>query len=298
MKKLMIVVAAATLMFGCESKKLKTEIATLKEQNQALVEQGDDQDSVLTEFMDSFNEIGQNLAEIRSREASIELNSPESKNNDVRQQISEDIQIINDLMAQNKEKINELDRKLRNAWGSNAKLKKAMEAMKEEFVVQIEEKDGQIAALKTDLEKMSYTVEELNTSVSTLTAINNEKDDQISTQEATISQQTTALNTAYYVTGSSKQLEDASIINREGGVLGIGSSKQLSSDFDDQKFNQIDITQVTSIPLTGKKAQLITTHPNGSYKIEGEEAKAITNLVILDPERFWTSSKHLVVVVE
>ena len=53
----------------------------------------------------------------------------------------------------------------------------------------------------------------------------------------------------------------------------------------------------SEIALNAEKAKLITTHPTGSYKIEGAEGKA-DKLIITDADAFWSSSKYLVVVVE
>ena len=114
---------------------------------------------------------------------------------------------------------------------------------------------------------------------------------------AKISQQTEALNTAYYIVGGSKYLREQGIIAKEGGFIGLGKASKLSQTFDTDKFTKIDITKTTSIPLPGKKTKVITTHPEGSYKLEGPEKKPET-LTITDPDKFWKASKYLVIVTD
>merc|ERR1711916_247633 len=171
-------------------------------------------DSLVADYMQTFNEISTNLNEIRSRESSIELNS-ESGDKNVHDRITEDIQIINDLMEQNKEKIADLDKKLKGSWYQNSKLKK-------EYLVQINEKDSQIVSMKENLEQLNFTVEELNTNISTLTAANVEKDSILNANVGIIDQQTQQLNTAYYAFGTVKQLVEENVLAKEGGFLGLG----------------------------------------------------------------------------
>ncbi|MBX2840350.1 MAG: hypothetical protein KTR26_01165 [Flammeovirgaceae bacterium] len=296
MKKTILISLILFGLFSCKNKELEQEVASLKEINNKLTNSNFEQDSTITNFMESFNEISQNLVEIREKETSIELSS-ENKSGKVKDLINEDLQIINDLMAQNRAKIEELDKQLKGSYYTNSKLKKAMEKLKEDFMAQIETKDGEISVLKADLEKMNYAIEELNSSITSLSEESIEKDGIISEKKEIISEQTEKLHTAFYALGNSKELVEKEIVAKEGGFIGIGKSLNLSKNIDEDQFNKIDITETLDIPLVGKKAELITSHPEGSYKIEGSE-KEVAKLVILDPEKFWNSSKYLVVMVD
>jgi hypothetical protein len=47
-----------------------------------------------------------------------------------------------------------------------------------------------------------------------------------------------------------------------------------------------------------KKVRVITNHPQDSYKIEeSENGELLASLVITNPDRFWNTSKFLVVRV-
>ncbi|WP_157638234.1 hypothetical protein [Flexithrix dorotheae] len=296
MKNFILIAAVVVGFSSCKNKELEQEVASLKEINKELQAANHDQDSSITGFMETFNEISQNLAEIREKESSIELNS-ENKSADSRERIKEDLTIINDLMDQNRAKIDDLDKKLKWAWSSNAKIKKSMETLKEDFMAQIDAKDNEINTLRDELANMNITVEELNQNLASLNDENILKDEAIEEKNQVIEAQTAVINTAYYKTGNAKELVAQEIITKEGGIIGLGASKQLNANLNTSNFEQIDITQIKEIPLNGKKAELVTNHPADSYKIEGED-KEVSKLVILSPEKFWNSSKYLVVMVD
>jgi DNA repair exonuclease SbcCD ATPase subunit len=297
MKKLFVVIFVVAGLASCKNKELENEVQLLREQNEALMAQNFDQDSVLADYMGVFGEISDNLSEIRSRESSIEL-ATESKATNAKEKIMEDIQAINSLMEQNRLKIEELDKKLKSSYGANAKLKQAMEKLKQEFTAQLEAKDQEISVLKEDLAKMNFTIQELNTAIAGLSATNAEKDAMLAAKAEEINRQVLEKNTAFYTVGTPKKLLEDKIITKEGGFIGIGRSKQISADMNLNSFTKVDIRELKSIPVTGKKASLVTTHPDGSYRFEGDGKKGVSSLVILDNERFWNSSKYLVVMVD
>jgi galactitol-specific phosphotransferase system IIB component len=98
--------------------------------------------------------------------------------------------------------------------------------------------------------------------------------------------------------GTYKQLKTKNVVEKEGGIAGLGSSEKLKSDFNQEYFTKVDITKVQNIPLHTKKAELITAHPIGSYEFEKNDKKVITNLIITDPEKFWEASKYLIVMTD
>src|SRR5207253_11489062 len=82
-----------------------------------------------------------------------------------------------------------------------------------------------------------------------------------------------------------------------GGLLGMGKTSKLSSNFDNSKFTKIDYTQTTVIAVNSDNVKIITSHPTDSYKMENDSKKkgVVRNLVITNPEKFWSASKYLVV---
>jgi len=298
MKNTLIFLLIALGVWSCKNKELEQEVENLRLENQKLITEAVSQDSIFMEYMEGFQEIGNNLSEIRSRELSIDLAEEDGAEGDIRDKITNDIQSINELMAQNRQKIEELDKKLSNSQYSNNKLKKAIQDMKEDYLAQIEEKEGEITVLKNQLADLNYTVEELNGRVEVLVAENEVKELKLGQQEATIQMQENELNTAWYACGTTKELKEGEVISSEGGILGIGKTRQLRDDFNQELFQKIDITQTSSIPLKGKKVELLTSHPQDSYELEKSDGKTVSALKILDPDKFWQASKYLVVEVK
>ena len=89
---------------------------------------------------------------------------------------------------------------------------------------------------------------------------------------------------------------DEVVIDKDGGVLGLGTTQRIKADFNPASFKKIDITETSIIPIEAKKIEILSTHPSGSYELEKDANKMITKLVIKDPERFWEASKYLVVM--
>jgi hypothetical protein len=103
------------------------------------------------------------------------------------------------------------------------------------------------------------------------------------------------LNTAYVVSGTKKELHQYGIIDKEGGFLGLGRVKSLAAEADDGLFLPISIDGTESIELQCKKAKLLTTHPEASYKLTGD--KTIEDLIILDKAAFWDKSDFLIIEI-
>jgi hypothetical protein len=99
------------------------------------------------------------------------------------------------------------------------------------------------------------------------------------------------------VVGKTKELQNMKVIDRTGGLLGIGKTARLSSSFDNKNFTKIDYVQVNTIPIDSKGAKIITTHPSDSYTMNKEKDKVVS-INITNAERFWSASKYLVVVKE
>lgn len=282
------------------------KISELEQKNKALMAANYEQDSILNDFMGSFNAFEDNISAIKERENLIGMNSDDPElRKDGKDQVLEDLQSIDDLLNQNRQIIEDLNQKIEQNETKMPQLRRLITRLKS----QLEEKDGEVIVLKEQLAELNYNVEELNLKVNTLASNNEtltrnneaqtwriaEQDSLINLQGETIGDQTNTLNTAYYITGTYKDLKKMNVLTATGGFIGIGRIKQLLPDFDESGFQKIDITEVKSIPVDTKKAQIMTSHPSGSY-VFNEADKRIEGLEITDPETFWKNTKYLVVV--
>jgi SMC interacting uncharacterized protein involved in chromosome segregation len=283
MKKLIYLIALLPFAFGCGNGN-KDGVLSAEDSLRALsggqAVRIHDQDSSIQSFIRGFNEIQDNLDEIKSKEKIVSENS---KDPEVRKskedQIVADIQSIYDAMNKNKQRLAAMKAKLKDSNKKNEELEKFIARL----TTEIEEKDAQINDLKNQLEKLNVEMTNLN--------LNYQEEVQASEVK------TEKLNTAYYAFGTSKELIKNNVLTKEGGFIGIGKSQKMKEDFNKDYFTKIDISSVNVIPLGAKKAKLITTHPASSYKIEGADGKA-EKLVITNAEDFWSASKYLVIVIE
>jgi hypothetical protein len=85
-------------------------------------------------------------------------------------------------------------------------------------------------------------------------------------------------------------------MKKEGGFLGMGKDKVLEGDLNPESFTKIDITKLNIISINSKEAKLITNHPPDSYKLNKDIKGFVKTLEITNPNRFWKSSKYLVIV--
>lgn len=283
MKKLFYLIALMPFAFGCGNN--NKEGALSAEDSLTAVNGGQkvlihNQDSSIQSFIRGFNEIQDNLDVIKEKEKIVSANSKDAETRKSKEeQIVADIQSIYDVMNQNKQRLNTMRKKLKDSNNKNAELEKFINRL----TAEIEEKDAQINDLKGQLERMNIEMTNLNT-----TYQEEIQSGQVKTEK---------LNTAYYAYGTAKELIKNNVLTKEGGFIGLGKSQKMKDDFNKDYFTKIDITSVNVIPLGAKKAKLITTHPVGSYKIEGADGKA-EKLTITNADDFWSTSKYLVIVIE
>jgi len=283
----LIIVIFSVVTFGCNQKE-KQEIARLNLENQSLVKAAQIKDSSVNNIMISLNDIESNLSEIKSKEAviAVKSNNNQDMTPDVRARINDDIKVINELMTKNKKEIGWLRRQMKEANLKSDALNKMIDTLN----IQIDERNKQIASLKDDLTKMNFSIASLNASLDTIKAERTEL-------KSNIQDKTNTLNTAWYITGNQKELLADNIIIKAGGVIGINSTTVLKNDFNNTKFSKVDITQLKDININSKKVKLVTTHPAGSYVLNQNKDGLIEKLEITNPDKFWSTSKYLVVMV-
>lgn len=288
MKKFFYVLLIPVLLLasGCNQKK----IDRLQAQNDSLRAVGGDKDSNIAEFVATFNDIEANLDSIKKAELVIDKNAKAGEVKGSRkEQIKSDIKYIYDLQQKNRKMVAELSAKLSKSGKHAAQLQKMIDNLN----ASIAEKDTQIAQMTDELGKLNIQVKDLNVKVTDLnTNVDNLSTDNAKKQ-ADIDAKTAALNTAYYVIGTNRELKDKKIITGEGGFIGIGRTKDIMADLNMNDFVKVDITVVNEIPIMKKKINIITSHPNGSYRLEGD--KTVDKLVIVDAAAFWSLSKVLVI---
>ena len=293
MKKLLLsLMACAAILASCDGLTGggKSRLQAEKDSLQAALNQ---RDAELDEMMGTFNEISEGFRQINAAENRVDLQrgSLSEGSLNAKQQIAADIEFIQKQMQENKEQIAKLQEMLKSSRNNSAQLKRAVESLTQELV----EKTQRIEELQAELASKNIRIQELDAAVSGLKA---EKETLTAENEAkaqTVAAQDKALNAAWFVFGTKKELKDQHILSntglfRKGEVM---QDAKMNKDY----FTQIDIRTTKEIKLYSKAADLLTTHPASSYALE-KDSKGLLTLKITNPASFWSVSRYLVIQVK
>lgn len=203
-------------------------------------------------------------------------------------QIRNDMYSIQQALQERRERLAELEKKLKSSQGYNATLQKTIDNLKAEIATQ----ETTISTLRNDLASAKIQIADLGTKVDSLsTTVASVTEEKVKAQEET-QNVTNELNTCYYAIGTKKELKEAKII--ETGFL--RKTKLLQADFQQSYFTKADKRTLTVIPTQSKKAKILTNMPSDSYVIEDEGG--IKVIKVTNPERFWSLSNYLVIQVD
>ena len=285
MKKLAVLIVCAAMLASCDG--FKGGSKDLKAENDSLLIELSQRNAELDEMMGTFNEIQEGFRQINDAESRVDLQRGTITENSAsaKQQIASDIEFITKQMEENKAQIAKLQAMLKSSKNNSAQLKKAVESLTQELVT----KQQRIEELQAELASKNIRIQELDAAVSGLSA---DKESLAAENEAkarTVAEQDKAINAAWFVFGTKSELKSQKIL-QSGDVL-------KNADFNKDYFTQIDIRTTKEIKLSSKRAELLTTHPAGSYELVKDDKGQLT-LKITNPKEFWSVSKYLVIQVK
>jgi len=286
MKKLLLFVACAAMLaacdgFGGKQKQLQAQVDSL----QAALDQKTGEEA---ELMNTFNTVQEGFRLMAEAEGRVY--AQKEKGLSSVEQVKTDMAFIAQTMKDNRQLIEDLKKKLSASTTATAQMKQTLDNL----TTQLVEKSQQLALLQDELASknihiaaLDSVIASLHTDVALLRAENQSKD-------RTITAQDKALNAAWFVYGTKKELKEQGIVDERF----LAKDRVLqNSDFNKDYFTQIDIRKDKIIKLHSKSAKLLTTHPDGSYEfIKDEKEQQV--LLIEDPTEFWSVSRYLVIQVK
>lgn len=288
MKKLAsIAVASLCILSACHNKSENTESQVLTPTTaDSLRVALADQDSLLS----LMNEVADGMAQIKQMENILSSsNDLTAESSDRRQQIRNDMQVIQQTLQMRRDRLAELEKKIQNSSSNNATLQKSIATLKQ----QIADQESTIGQLRGELEKahihieqLTANVDSLNTEVASVTAAKDQA-------EQTATTLTNELNTCYYAIGSKQELKDHKLI--QTGFL--RKTKIMPEDFEMNYFTTGDKRTLNSIDLHSRKAKVLTNQSADSYTIT-DAPNGNKVLKIQNPARFWSVSNYLVIQVD
>lgn len=268
------------------------EIRTLTMEKSDLSQTIQKKDSVVNDLENTFDEIENNMTFIKEKRNQISMIQAEGGKNK-KQLLVENVKLMNTMLEESEKKIAELQEKIRKS-GLNMK---SYEKRIQNLNATIESQNTEIAELKKEIESKNSSLAEYDSKVKNLNTNLQQQADSLSYKQKQILDKTDKLNTAHVALGTFKELKKEGILDREGGILGIGGGKEISGNFDPKYFTDLDIRKTKTIPLNAKKARVISEHPSSSYKLV-EEKGQVAYLEIENPEEFWRISKYAVIEVK
>ncbi len=290
MKKIAVICAAVLGLAACADVKKSEEYQSLLRDKTRLEVEADEKERSNREVIHFITQIEDNLAAIREREMGIRnvKNDPSLLQED---RVTLIVAEIGTYFDENRNIISKLEAQIKAVGHRNGELVRLVALQKQALAVkeqQIEELLRQVEDLNAQLD---YTVSRSSEDVI-------EKEKQLSHVRQVLNAREKATARAYYKYGSRKELIQKGIIAKDGGVLGLGKTITVSAKLNPQNFTPLDIRETSEIPLgVTRKQRSVTTHPAQSYRVV-EAANGGTFLKITDPDKFWSVSRYLVVVVD
>ena len=295
MKKIMYLVwlmAGLAVLPACQrTNKLEAEAMRQDSINVALQDSINTANAEKDSLMQLMGDIADGMQQIKELEDIVSVNNLNGETPDRKQQLRDDIVLIQEAINKHKQRLNDLEKRLKQSTNYNATMQKSIANLK----AQLEDQQKTINNLTDQLAAAHIQIKNLNQSVDSLNTVNKAvmKEKEAAQQESKqLTNEVNTLNTCYYVIGSNKELKANKII--ESGFL--RKTKILQGDFEMSYFTKADRRTLNEIPLHSNKAQLMTNHPKDSYEIV--EHGNMKTLHILNPARFWEKSNFLVVKVD
>lgn len=290
MKHLKVAVAAALLglVVGCnnqarkENEALKAEIAALAEENALLAAGSADMANTIDSYHEALKEIDQQIAAIDMKKQLVREYQTDAQ---VEKDILEHVEHLHQMMENSKHKIRQLN-------GQVNELRKADADHERIHLLEEELYDmaGMVVARDTEINSLHDMLAAQGFAIASLV-------DAYNNQQAYSEVLLDILNTGFFVAGTKKELREMGILDMEGGFIGIGRVKALNANLPVKFLTPIDIRETDIIELAGKKAELITNHPDDSYEITFDKEKDIVFLGVANKLKFWQETNYLVVEI-
>lgn len=284
---LMALILASCHNYKNDAERLEVVVDSLKTVTQ-------EKDSTIEVFLNDFAEIQANLDSIKKLEMLMtDANDAERvmKDSD-KEKILSDLATINGLLRDNQKLIANFRTRLSNTNLKTGRLEEMvnkLEMQTKALEENLEMKDMEINRLGEQVVEKNQNISALELEIDQMTTYRSVLRDSLKMQEA-------ELNRAFFTLGSISELKDNGIVEREGGILGIGSTPVIRKDFSRDNFTPTDIRVFRFLPLNSRKAEVLSVHPVGSFHISGNN-RADT-LFVDNPETFWSVSNYLVVTVK
>jgi len=281
MKTKAVIFLGLLFITACTNTEREQKLKDLAVQDSTLLDQAKKKDSAIVSYMHTMNAIQDNIDSLKQKEKILTVRTGENGNKTV----IEDLRAVDNLIIADNRKIAQLESRMKKMDTKNTELDKIAAHLRTELA----DRDSNIVALQRNLsqtnESMKAVVQQFNDTMASMNLVKAEN-----------SSLHTQVNTVYYAVGTMKELKKRGVIDKQGGIAGVGRVTKLKDHFNSKYFTRADMTTLVDIPLYAKYSKIITDQPSSTYKVSTTTKG--DSLEITDPNAFWSESKYLVVVVK
>jgi hypothetical protein len=291
--RILVFIVFTGLLFSCNTKSkkeheaMKAEIAALTKQNAQLAQGKINMIQSIDHYNSMLKQIDSLVTVIDAKQVLIKEKSIEFKDDaSVEQDILIHLDHLHQLMENAKHKINHLNNNL------NELRKKNADQYEEIYKLDLYINDLADIIIKKDSEVVVLN-EALMADGLEIDALSQAYNNQASYNEVLLD----IINTAFFVSGTRKELKELGIVDMEGGFIGLGRVKTLNANAPIQFLVPIDIRTTNMLELVGINATLLTPHAPESFEITTDKQ---ANLIIISIEnklKFWQETNYLIVEI-
>ncbi len=300
---LMALVASAMLGSGCGDRSgnddasrnrmqlLETEVIALQTENESLRTQDSLRNDIFEEYTQLINQTLEDMESLTRREGimrEIRMDIEAGERGESSPNLTTIEDRINDNLAAIEGYIRESKRQ-----------RDELQRMVEEPPEPLPQPD--ISRFESTIERLNSLVEQKERAITQLRLEAQEllsRIELLQEENAELFVENTELKQAFYVVGTQQALLDKGIIERSGGVLGIGRTTQLDM-INPEHFTEADV-EVKEIPVGTNlsRYEILSNHKANKHLYDFAERDGEVFLTLYDTYAFWQVSRYLVVAVK
>lgn len=235
----------------------------------------------MEEYLDLIQDVDSAFDEIRLSQNILTFASYDSENpsENMRQKVTDNMSMINGLLAENQAKIAELEEKLQSSDLKSTKLQR----MVNKLTADLKKKTAEIAELRNELVNKNYQID----SLSVMYKMSQDREAGLvaktAEQDSIMTSQDAQLHRAYFFMGNRRALRDNGI-----------NVKDRDAGYRTELFTPVDIRAFDRLEIGSKSAKILTKHPETSYEIQ-ENSDRTKVLIIKNATDFWSVSRYLII---
>ena len=290
----------SAILFSCGGNPRHTR--ELEEKVDSLAFVNEQQQMALDDMTQFVSELSAIMDTINAREGVLTLRVDENGRPLGKRRILQNLNQLEGILQQKREEITRLDSLLNLRTDEVRRLAGLVRHLYEEIDQkdetirnlrdEVEAKDVAIRQLSDNVDQLTDQVDDLNNDIGSLTDTISGMKEQRERTSREVSRMQTQLETAYYIAGTRKELQ------QKGVIAQSGRTRVTAGDMDLTVFEKVNRKYQTEIVFAGRNPKILTTPPpSDTYTIIDGKNQVPSKIVIHDPERFWSRANVLVIEV-